>query len=97
MALHKLLPSLLLLSLSAFAQPQQGNPATRPAASGAPDSPAKPPAPKPELLPDDKSIAQTISVNGKTLHYTATVGKITLKAADDKPTGEVMYVPTPRC
>jgi carboxypeptidase C (cathepsin A) len=42
-------------------------------------------------LPADKSAPQTITVNGKTLHYTATVGTITLKSKDDKPTGVVMY------
>ena len=42
-------------------------------------------------LPADKSVSQTITVNGKTLHYTATVGTITLKSKDDKPTGVVMY------
>ena len=42
-------------------------------------------------LPADKSTAQTITVNGKTLHYTATVGTIMLKSRDDKPTGVVMY------
>ena len=34
---------------------------------------------------------QTITVNGKALHYTATVGTITLKSKDDKLTGVVMY------
>ncbi len=43
-------------------------------------------------LPADKSTAQTITVNGHTLHYTATVGTITLKSREDKPTGEVMYI-----
>jgi carboxypeptidase C (cathepsin A) len=42
-------------------------------------------------LPADKSVPQTITMNGKTLHYTATVGTITLKGKDDKPTGVVMY------
>ncbi len=42
-------------------------------------------------LPADKSTAQTITVNGKTLHYTATVGTIMLKSRDDKPTGVVVY------
>ena len=42
-------------------------------------------------LPADKSTGQTITVNGKTLHYTATVGTIMLKSRDDKPTGVVMY------
>jgi len=42
-------------------------------------------------LPADKSTTQTVTVNGKTLHYTATVGTIMLKSRDDKPTGVVMY------
>jgi len=42
-------------------------------------------------LPADKSVPQTVTVNGKTLHYTATVGTITLKTKDEKPTGVVMY------
>jgi carboxypeptidase C (cathepsin A) len=42
-------------------------------------------------LPADKSVPQTITMSGKTLHYTATVGTITLKGKDDKPTGVVMY------
>src|SRR5450755_1555447 len=42
-------------------------------------------------LPADKSVSQAITVNGKTLHYTATVGTITLKNKDDKPTGVVMF------
>jgi carboxypeptidase C (cathepsin A) len=42
-------------------------------------------------LPADKSVPQTITVRGKTLHYTATVGTITLKGKDDKLTGVVMY------
>ncbi len=45
----------------------------------------------PAGLPEDKSIAQTITVHGKTLHYTATVGTIHLKDAMGKPTGDVMY------
>jgi carboxypeptidase C (cathepsin A) len=55
---------------------------------------AKPPADTPKLapLPADKSVAQTVTANGKTLHYTATVGTITLKAADGKSTGDVTYV-----
>jgi len=52
---------------------------------------AKPPEPVKNPLPADKSVPQTITVNGKTLHYTATVGTITLKSKDDKLTGVVMY------
>jgi carboxypeptidase C (cathepsin A) len=82
---RQLAPALLLLSLSAFAQPRQD----------APPPAAKPDAAKPDMksegLPADKSVPQTITVNGKTLHYTATVGTIHLKDATGKPTGDVMY------
>ncbi len=43
-------------------------------------------------LPADKSVEQTITVGGKTLHYTATVGTIEIKGKDDKPAGEVEYI-----
>jgi carboxypeptidase C (cathepsin A) len=52
---------------------------------------AKSAEPMKNPLPADKSVPQTITVNGKTLHYTATVGTIMLKGKDDKPTGVVMY------
>ena len=42
-------------------------------------------------LPPDKSVEQTITVHGKTLHYTATVGTIRLTDDKGKPTGDVMY------
>ncbi len=95
MTLRRFVPALLLLSLPLLAQHQpkaQGDkPAGPPAAAdGATKPPAKPDA-TPEGLPADKSIAQTITVNGKTLHYTATVGTIHLKDDKGKPTGDVMY------
>jgi carboxypeptidase C (cathepsin A) len=78
---------LVLCALPAFAQHDE--PAKPPAdASGAAAKPAE--AVK-NPLPADKSVPQTVMVNGKTLHYTATVGTITLKGKDDKPTGVVMY------
>ena len=83
-----LAPALLALALSA--------PAQRSAPTGGGDAPAAKPAdaarPKLDPLPADKSVAQTVTAGGKTLHYTATVGTITLKAADDKPTGDVTYI-----
>jgi carboxypeptidase C (cathepsin A) len=89
MTLRPLAPALLLLSLPLFAQPQQDAPPADKPAAAKPDT-AKPDA-KPEGLPEDKSVAQTITVNGNVLHYTATVGTIHLKDAMDKPTGDVMY------
>jgi carboxypeptidase C (cathepsin A) len=67
------------------------------AISGAPTPPpgaARPPEHTqalPNPLPADKSVAQTVTVNGKTLHYTATVGTIALEGKDGKPTAEVVY------
>ena len=43
-------------------------------------------------LPADKSVEQTVTVHGKVLKYTATVGTIATKGKDDKATGEVMYI-----
>ena len=66
--------------------------ATPAAAPGAPKpTEAKPPS---NPLPPNKSVPQSITVNGKTLHYTATVGTITLKSntPEQKPTGEVTYI-----
>jgi carboxypeptidase C (cathepsin A) len=97
MTLRQLAPALLLFALPAFAQRQHQAPAETPApgAIAPPAGAVKPPA-KPETLPDrlpeDKSVEQTITVNGKTLHYNATVGKIALQADDGKPTGEVTYI-----
>jgi carboxypeptidase C (cathepsin A) len=89
--------ALVLFALPAFAQ--RGESAKPPAdASAAATKSADTKSAEPKSaepvknpLPADKSVPQTITVNGKTLHYTATVGTITLKSKDDKPTGVVMY------
>jgi carboxypeptidase C (cathepsin A) len=81
--------TLLVLILPVFAQHTPPSPSSPPA-----DSTAAADKPKESFknpLPADKSTPQTVTVNGKTLHYTATVGTITLKGKDDKPTGVVMY------
>ena len=57
---------------------------------GAPKPPEHPQA-LPNPLPPDKSVSQTITVNGRTLHYTATVGTIPLEGKDGKPTAEVVF------
>ena len=93
-----LAPALLALSLSATAQraSSQATPAETPAPAAAASNTAPKPAdsakPKLDPLSADKSVPQTITVNGKVLHYTATVGTITLKASDDKPTGDITYI-----
>jgi carboxypeptidase C (cathepsin A) len=90
--------ALVLFALPAFAQHgESAKPAadsTTAAAAKSADaksSDSKPGDPIKNPLPADKSVPQTVTVNGKTLHYTATVGTITLKNRDDKPTGVVMY------
>jgi len=89
-----LLATLLLLALPAArpasAQTEAPHDAA-PKSATAGDKPAVS-ADKPVPLPADKSAPQTITVNGKVLHYTATVGTITLKSRDDKPTGDVVYI-----
>jgi carboxypeptidase C (cathepsin A) len=84
-----LLPAFLMLTLPALAQSQSATPHDTAAATSSTKTPA---APMANPLPADKSTSQTITVNGHTLHYTATVGTIELKSRDDKPTGEVMYI-----
>ena len=81
----------VLFSLGAVAQrPHDGPPAAKPVAdAGKPEE--KPADVKALELPADKSVAQTITVHGKTLHYTATVGTIRLTDEKGKPTGDVMY------
>src|SRR6202050_5277488 len=87
--------ALVLFALPAFAQhsesakPSDDGGATPAAAKSAEPKPAEPVK---NPLPADKSAPQTITVSGKTLHYTATVGTIALKGKDDKPTGVVMYI-----
>jgi carboxypeptidase C (cathepsin A) len=77
----------VLLSLGAVAQ--DGAPGAKPgdAAKGA----EKPADGKAAELHPDKSVAQTIVVHGKTLHYTATFGTIRLMDEKGKPTGDVTY------
>ena len=81
--------ALVLFALPAFAQ--HSEPATPPADASATPAAAKPAEPIKNPLPADKSVPQTITVNGKTLHYTATVGTIALKSKDEKTNGVVMY------
>ncbi|HLI76148.1 MAG TPA: hypothetical protein VKV02_04315, partial [Acidobacteriaceae bacterium] len=91
-----LLLALTLPLASAYAQrsrPQGDTPA--PGAPPAPaNTPKQPEEPKtlPDRLPADKSVPQTAVINGKTIHYTATVGTVDLKAKDGKTTGQVMYI-----
>lgn len=42
-------------------------------------------------FPDDAHVSQTTRVNGRTLHYTATVGWLPIRDAKGRMTGQVMY------
>jgi carboxypeptidase C (cathepsin A) len=89
MTLRHGVTAIILLALPAFAQ--RSEPATPPANASSTTAAEKPAEPMKNPLPADKSVPQTITVNGKTLHYTATVGTIALKNKDDKNDGVVMY------
>jgi carboxypeptidase C (cathepsin A) len=90
MILRRLSALFLLSVLPAFAQ-SGDKPATPVADAAGASAAPKPAEPMKNPLPADKSVPQTITVDGKTIHYTATVGTITLKRNDDKATGVVMY------
>lgn len=87
----------MLLAFTLPSLAQRGNRGGGPP-DGAPaaGSGAGPAAPKPGLsldpLPADKSVPQTVRINGKTLQYTATVGTIRLKDDEGKSTADVMYI-----
>ena len=94
MTCTNLVIALVLFALPAFAQHDESvKPPTDASATKGAAKSAEPKSAEPMTnpLPADKSAPQAVTVNGKTLHYTATVGTITLKGKDDKPTGVVMY------
>jgi len=74
----------LLAALSLNAQEPKPAPPPAPAAD------AKP-ADKEPPLPADAHVAQTIQLDGKALHYTATVGTLPVYDKDGKKSGEVVY------
>ncbi len=86
----------MLLALAFPAPAQRGNRGGGAQPDGAVTNGAAPSAPKPamnlEPFPADKSVPQTIHVNGKTIQYTATVGTIHLEDDEGKPTADVMYI-----
>jgi carboxypeptidase C (cathepsin A) len=89
MTLRHAVVALALFAVPAFAQRSE-HPAPPADANPTPDA-TKPAEPIKNPLPADKSVPQTVTVNGKTLHYTATVGTIALKNKEEKTTGVVVY------
>lgn len=88
--------AILACALSCFAFPsarlaaQTDKPA--PDADKAAAAPAKPAAGKEELppLPPEAHVQQTIELDGKTLHYTVTVGALPVRDKDGKVAGQVV-------
>ncbi|MGC2214597.1 MAG: peptidase S10 [Silvibacterium sp.] len=78
--------ALLLIapSFSAHAQTDNKPDATKPAEKAA-DKMQLPP------LPPDAHVQQSIELNGKTLHYTVTVGTLPVRDSEGKETGQVVY------
>ncbi len=73
----------LCLAPALFAQ--EAKPDAKPA--GKPDEKS----PMANDLPADKSVPQTMDLNGKTLKYTATIGTLPTKNNEGKATGEVVF------
>jgi carboxypeptidase C (cathepsin A) len=83
---------ILSLSLCCVATSRASGQEHKEAAPASKETPAPSPDAKPEPLPPlppDASVAQTVTVNGNTLHYTATVGVIPVYNRTDPTKGEI--------
>ena len=79
------------------AQPDNQAPGADKTTSSEKSPAAKPGSEKDELppLPPEKSAQQTMVLDGKTLHYTVTVGALPVRDSDGKVAGEVVIPLTP--
>ena len=75
-------------TLSLPAQAQNDKPADKPAAADKAAADAKTALPP---LPADAHVQQSIEIDGKTLHYTVTVGTLPVRDKDGKESGEVVF------
>lgn len=83
---------LATVSPSLLAQKDQTPPANGPKATDAGTPAARPANPdKMPPLPPDAHVAQSMQLDGKTLHYTVTVGTLPVRNKDGKETGEVVF------
>ena len=80
----------IALALSLFATPVAMI-AQRPGAAPAAPAAAGDAAPMANPLPADAHVEQSTTVDGKTLKYTATVGTLPVKNAEQKVVGEVVF------
>jgi carboxypeptidase C (cathepsin A) len=88
---RRLSAAALVLSLGFLiaSAPGQTPPANPPAADTK-DAKSAPP-PTPPSLPPDAHVQQTMQIDGRTLHYTVTVGTLPIKGKDGKPAGDVVF------
>jgi len=84
-----LLTVLMLVFGAVPVWPQEAKPAGPPAAAEAKDK--EKPAEKEAPLPPDAHVAQSIQLEGKTLHYTVTVGTLPVKDNTNKKIADVVY------
>lgn len=82
----RLAATLITLSIFTFTGLAQETKEPKPAP---PASASAPIAPTP--LPPDAHVQQSIQLDGKTLHYTVTVGTLPVKNKENKTAGEVVY------
>jgi len=81
----------LLLVGPPLAVAQENKPATPPAAADAKDKEKAADKDKPAPLPADAQVAQSISLDGKTLHYTVVVGTLPVNDTDGKKIADVVF------
>lgn len=92
-----LFAALFVTAGSAVAQSGHGEPDAKPAAADAKPAEAKPSAATPGMsmtlppLPADAHVAQSITLDGKPLHYTVTVGTLPVRDSKGALSGEVVY------
>ncbi|HZZ40165.1 MAG TPA: peptidase S10 [Acidobacteriaceae bacterium] len=78
--------------LPAFAQSDNDHPSAKPAAEKNEATPEKvPDKDKLPPLPPDAHTQQSITIDGKKLPYTVTVGTLIARDSDGKPAGDVVY------
>ena len=78
--------TICLLFAASFASAQRG-PASEPPATRAAEGPATPIPPETNSVTDHE-----LSLDGKTIHYSATAGTLLIDGDDAKPYGTVFYV-----
>lgn len=85
LGLIALFSSLCLFESIVSAQDAKDSKPAAPATAAPPATPAPPP------LPPEAHVQQTVQIEGKTLHYTVTIGTLPVRGKENKTVGEVVY------